>query len=61
MSKSSTCDQQKIEQLEQDLHRMQEAYLRVANRKDELETENLSLRMRLIRLRRCSGIRGVVA
>ncbi|PIE15156.1 MAG: hypothetical protein CSA68_07340 [Rhodobacterales bacterium] len=54
-------DQETIVRLQSDLRRLGDAFERKAARADRLEKENLALRMRLIRLRRFSGVRGVSA
>jgi hypothetical protein len=59
-SKSSS-EQETIARLKRELLQMQKAYARSSERARKLQSENVSLRMRLIRLRRLSGLRGVAA
>lgn len=50
-----------VEKLRKDVHRVGEAFLRSREKAHRLELENLELRLRLIRLRRLSGLRGVAS
>lgn len=52
-------DREAIARLRCDLQRVGDAFERKAAKVERLEGENFALRMRLIRLRRLSGIRGV--
>ncbi len=61
MADTRTADQKTIARLQSDLRRVGDAFERKAAKADRLEKENVALRMRLIRLRRFSGVRGVSA
>ncbi|MGH1447411.1 MAG: hypothetical protein ACRBBO_15360 [Cognatishimia sp.] len=61
MASGSSPDQETIARLKLELLQMQRAYARSSERARKLQSENVSLRMRLIRLRRLSGLRGVAA
>ena len=61
MADTRTADQKTIACLQSDLQRVGDAFERKAAKADRLEKENLALRLRLLRLRRFSGARGVSA